>query len=34
MILASHTGWALSELLDMDGGELVGWLEAVKSLEG
>jgi hypothetical protein len=25
--LASHTGWGLSELLELDGEELVGWLE-------
>ena len=25
--LASHTGWALSELLDLDGDDLMAWLE-------
>ncbi|MCG8471378.1 MAG: hypothetical protein MI742_05920 [Desulfobacterales bacterium] len=28
--LASHTGWALSELLDLDGEELVTWHHALR----
>jgi hypothetical protein len=33
VILASHTGWPLSELMEMDGRELLDWLEAVKQAE-
>lgn len=33
MILASHTGWPLSELLEMDGQELMDWLSAVKDVQ-
>jgi hypothetical protein len=30
--LASFTSWPLSELLEMDGGELLEWLEACRNL--
>jgi len=32
-VLANFTGWALSELLEMDGETLFEWLEAVKALQ-
>jgi hypothetical protein len=27
--LASHTGWQLSELLELDGHELMAWLDVL-----
>lgn len=29
MALASHTGWSLTEIKQMDGQELMDWLEAL-----
>ena len=33
MILASHTGWGLNELLELDIGELREWLRALEAAQ-
>lgn len=33
LTLASHTGWGLNELLDLDGEEVNEWLRAVQLLK-
>jgi hypothetical protein len=29
IVLASHTGWTLTELLELDGHELMAWLDVL-----
>jgi len=31
--IASHTGWALSELMELDGHELMAWLEVLPKIK-
>lgn len=33
MQLAKHTGWTLTELLNLDGEQLVQWLETLRELQ-
>jgi len=34
LTLATHTGWALNELLELDGEELSEWMQSLRAVVG